>query len=368
MDGAVGWGILGCANIAEKVCVAITEATNASVVAVGSRSIEKAEKFVKDNAPGAKAYDSYDAVLDDSNVKVVYIPLPTTMKKEWVLKAAEKGKHVLCEKPISVNAGDAKAMVEACSKAGVQFMDNTMLMHHVRLSALKSTLQDAEFGSVKHVVSCFTIPFGNDDGWASSNIRMSATTEPFGSLGDLGWYNIRISQWAFQYEEPQEVSCHYFEETTDRVPITAHAIMKYSGGRTATFDCSFKCALRQWVEVVGKKRKAYWDDAVVDQLESKSSYTVESADIANKALTFPKTIHEGASKTFEGHTQQHTQLVQCMSQIAMEMNPDSHWPSISEQTQRILLALHASAQNGGSWTKVEPSTFELKVEPGKAVA
>lgn len=352
MDAPVGWGVIGCAGIAEKVCVAIAEATDATVVAVGSRTKEKAEQFVKDNAPGAKAYDSYDAVLDDSDVKVVYIPLPTTMKKEWVLKAAAKGKHVLCDKPISINTEEAKAMVEACAKAGVQFMDNTMMMHHPRLSdgTLRNSLKDEEFGTVKHVVSCFTIPFGNDDGWANSNIRMNATTEPYGCLGDLGWYNIRVSQWAFQYEEPEEVSCHYFDQTKDGVPTTAHAIMKYSGGRTATFDCSFKCALRQWVEVVGTNRRAYWDDFVINHLESSAGYTVDSSGIAAKAITFPKTVH--LNQNFEGYTQQHTQLVQRMSQLAKIGTPDSHWPTISEQTQRIMMALHSSAQNAGVWTKI----------------
>ena len=82
-------------------------------------------------------------------------------------------------------------------------MDITMMMHHVSLDEIKMVIGDPDaFGAVKHVFSCFTIPFGNDAEWARSNIRTNASTEPFGALGDLGWYNIRISQWAFDYEEP----------------------------------------------------------------------------------------------------------------------------------------------------------------------
>ena len=84
----------------------------------------KASNFVNDHARGAKSYDSYDDVLSDDKVHAVYIPLPTAMKKEWVLKAAAHIKHVLCEKPIATTKEDAKEMIEACKRAGVQFMDN----------------------------------------------------------------------------------------------------------------------------------------------------------------------------------------------------------------------------------------------------
>jgi len=293
VSSQIGWGVLGCAGIAAKTCQGVAEASNASVVAVASRTLSKAQEFAKANASSAKAFGSYEAVLDDSSVDVVYIPVPTTMKKEWVIKAAQKGKHVLCEKPLAGNVEDAKAMVEACAKAGVQFMDNTMMMHHSRLKELKQVLSDrSNFGAVKHVVSCFTIPFGNEDEWAKGNIRMNASTEPLGALGDLGWYNIRISQWAFEYEDPQEVSCHYIEETADGVPVTAHAILRYSGGRTATFDCSFKCCLRQWAEVVGEKRTVSWDDLCVTQVKEEAPFTVATAGIAELAITFPKEVIE----------------------------------------------------------------------------
>jgi len=292
--------------------------------------------------------------LEDVYVQVVYIPLPTAMKKEWVVKAAKKGKHVLCEKPIALNKDDAKEMLDTCEAAGVQFMDNTMMMHHTRLEKIQSIIKDhASFGKVKHVVSCFTIPFGNDPDWARDNIRMSASTEPFGALGDLGWYNIRISQWAFGYEEPEAVSCHYFDETADGVPITAHAILKYAGGRTATFDCSFKCSLRQWAEVVGEKLTVSLDDFVVTQLEDKASYTVADASIADKAITFPKDVKE---KPEVGGCVQHTKLIENMSGLVLGLVgkgvPDPRWPFWSAQTQRIMIALSESAKKDGAWIKI----------------
>ena len=100
MSGAgepIGWGVVGCAGVAHKTCEAIAEAFNAQIVAVASRFMAKDSNFVNHHAPGAKSYDSFDDVLSDDKVHVVYIPLPTAMKKEWVLKAAAHRQHVLCE-------------------------------------------------------------------------------------------------------------------------------------------------------------------------------------------------------------------------------------------------------------------------------
>jgi len=347
--------VVGCAGIAGKTCEGIKEAENARVVAVASRNMLKAEGFAKTYTEGAKPYSSYDAVLKDTSVDVVYVPLPTTMKKDMVMKAAAEKKHILCEKPLAGNVKDAEEMIEACRQNGVQFMDNTMMMHHSRLEEIKKVLENKkDFGDVKHVVSCFTIPFGNDDEWAGDNIRMNSSLEPMGALGDLGWYNIRLSQWAFKYEEPEEVCCHYFDKTEEGVPITAHAILRYSGGCTATFDCSFKCCLRQWAEVVGTKQTVSWDDLCVTQDKVQAPFTVATAGIGENAITFPKQIIQ------QGNVEncvQHKKLIENMSNIVLgkkldDKKLDDHWPFISLQTQKIMMALHESAaRRGGAWVK-----------------
>lgn len=345
----VRWGVVGCAGIAAKTCTGIAEASNATVAAVASRSLEKAQAFIADHAPGAAPYDAYEKLLADESVKVVYVPLPTMLRKEWVKKAAAAGKHVLCEKPIAVSNEDAEEVVEACRTAGVQFMDNTMFMHHARQGELRKEIDKPEFGKVKHVVSCFTIPFGNDEEWAKSNIRMDASTEPLGCLGDLGWYNIRLSLWAFNWEWPEDVSCQYLETTPDGVPLTVHGILRYSGGRSATFDCSFKCSLRQWAEVVGEKRTVSWDDMCVTQIKDQSDFTVGEASIADKAITFPKDLRD--IRTVGGCVQ-HTKLIETMSEIVSSGTLDDSWGKMSLQTQKVLLACHQSGGSKGEWVKL----------------
>lgn len=351
MPEEVRWGIIGTANIAEKVCVAIKEASNASVWAVASREKAKAETFIGSNCPGATAYGSYEELLDDEKVQAVYIPLPTGMRTEWVLKAAAKKKHVLCEKPIAPNARDAARIIDACQAAGVQFMDNTMMMHGERWESMQKVLDDHEFfGKVCHVASCFTIPFGLQDDW--ENIRVKRSLEPLGALGDLGWYCARFTSFAFGYEDPEAVSCHFLAETSEGVPTTAVATLKYSGGRTATFDCSFRAGYRQWAEITTEKCTLNVEDFVIPKADV-CSYKICKGNIAEKALTFPNDVVR--TEEFKG-TPQHTRLIEKMSSIVVSGELEEIWPKVSKQTQLLLGALVSSARQQAAWvTPREPA-------------
>lgn len=151
----IRFGILGCADIARKLSRAINLAPNASLYAVGSRSLDKASKFAAANGfpPTAKIYGSYEAVLDDPDVDAVYVPLPTSLHVRWAVLAAQKKKHLLLEKPVALNVSEFDVIVEACESNGVQFMDGTMWMHHPRTAKMKEFLSDSNlFGQLKQVV------------------------------------------------------------------------------------------------------------------------------------------------------------------------------------------------------------------------
>src|SRR5262252_256046 len=142
----VRWGIMGAANIARKNWQAIRNSGNGTVVAVASRDLARAKQFVNEcqvdapmEGPG-NAYGNYDALLRDPNIDAVYIPLPTGIRKGWVLRAAEAGKHVLCEKPCARSVAELKEMIEACERKKLQFMDGVMFMHSARLSKLREVL------------------------------------------------------------------------------------------------------------------------------------------------------------------------------------------------------------------------------------
>lgn len=171
------WGVLGTAGIATKNLCSIAEASNAVCVAVASRDKARAEKFAAENGDIPTAYGSYDELLNDTSIDVVYIPLPTGVRKEWVLKAAEKGKHVLCEKPCGCSTHDLKEMIEALHSRNLVFMDGVMFMHHHRLVKAREALDNGDVGpKPTRVISAFSFPA--DAAFFTSNIRAEASTEP----------------------------------------------------------------------------------------------------------------------------------------------------------------------------------------------
>lgn len=351
------FGILGCAGIAEKFCVSVSESGGAAVVhAVGSRSLEKCQKWIAENCPGATAHGSYDAVLEDDQVQAVYLPLPTALRTDWALKAAAKGKHIVCEKPIGLTAFEAAKIVEACREAKVQFMDNTMFMHHDRLNAMRDVLDGKDqrfkaFGLPRFVTSSFTVDFPQEA--LDANIRSRHDTEPLGCVGDLGWYNVRFTLWAFGFDVPEAASCRNLEATAEGVPLATLATLRFSNGRTATFDCSFRHALRQHAEVVGEGASLSVDDFVVTQQRLEAKYKTTKSEIGGKALCFPKVIDVEETVTMQ--CAQDAQLVRRFASLARGDGPrDAFWPRISLLTQAILDACMASAKKDGAWVDVAP--------------
>src|SRR5690606_13532774 len=127
----VRWGIISTANIAQTQLIpAIFRSDNAEAAAIASRSSKVHGIAAALNIP--KAYESYEELLDDPEIDAVYIPLPNHLHKEWVLKAAAKGKHILCEKPAALNAKEAEDMIQVCQASGVKFMEAFMYQLHLQ--------------------------------------------------------------------------------------------------------------------------------------------------------------------------------------------------------------------------------------------
>ena len=112
---SVRWGILSTAKIATKVCRAIKLASNAEPVAIASRTIERAENWASEHDV-KQAYGSYEELLEDESIDAIYLPTPPTLHAEWTIRAAECGKHVLCEKPLAANVDESLAMAKACER------------------------------------------------------------------------------------------------------------------------------------------------------------------------------------------------------------------------------------------------------------
>ena len=147
----INWGLISCANIANKNVHAIELSRNSNLVAIASRSIDKAIAFAAENDlfKTVRLYSSYQDLLDDSNVHAVYLPLPTTLHLEWAIKAANAKKHILIEKPAALDSTELMLILQACRLNNVIFMDGVMFMHHDRTNLLRRCLRDPFAGEVR---------------------------------------------------------------------------------------------------------------------------------------------------------------------------------------------------------------------------
>ncbi|WP_078544948.1 Gfo/Idh/MocA family protein [Litchfieldia alkalitelluris] len=242
----IKWGVLSTAHIGQTQLIpAIKTAKNAEVVAIASRG-EKAIE-VAENLKIPKSYTSYEELLDDPEIDAVYIPLPNHLHKEWVIKAAEKGKHVLCEKPASLTSTETKEMVDACEKYGVRFMEAFMYQFHPQHERVKEILQSGEIGEIKLMKSNFSFFLEDRTG----NIRMDPTMGG-GSIFDVGCYCIHSTRNILG-SEPISVEVKAKIDSDYQVETTSFVTMKMENGVDAIFDSSFDMAFRQTYEVIGTK-------------------------------------------------------------------------------------------------------------------
>lgn len=151
----VKWGILGTANIARGCTIpGMKQSDNCELYAIAGRSLDKANAF-KEEFGFVKAYGSYDELVEDPDVQAIYIPLPNDLHIKWVIAALEKGKHVLCEKPLALNADEARKMFETAKKNNVYLMEAYAYLHSPYVESLKKDIAEGVIGEVDYIESAF---------------------------------------------------------------------------------------------------------------------------------------------------------------------------------------------------------------------
>lgn len=355
--GLCRWGILGTAGIARKNWQAIALSGNSALVAVASRRLDRAREFVAECQAACplpatpEALGSYEELLARRDVDAVYIPLPTGVRKEWVIKAAGAGKHVLVEKPVGVAAADVRDMIAACEREGVQLMDGVMFMHSRRLDALRRTLGDGEsVGQVRRIASHFS--FNAPESFARENIRGDSRLEPHGCLGDLGWYDIRFALWVMRYEMPTEVAARVLAAAgqPDEVPFELSAEMLFPGGVSASFYCSFRTENEQWATVSGTKGFVHVPDFVLpffgDEVRfevTRSAFEKAGCDFDMRRRTQAVVVPEYSNSH---PTAQEANMFRAFSELVVTGRRDPRWGDIALRTQVVLDACAQSARSG----------------------
>ncbi|WP_342042915.1 Gfo/Idh/MocA family protein [Bacillus sp. OTU2372] len=269
----IRWGIIGCAGIAKRsVIPGIQQSETGEVAAIASRGLEKAKQTAEQlNIP--TAYGSYEELLADPTIEAVYIPLPNHLHKEWVIRAAEAGKHVLCEKPLAINAEEAQQMLEACEKAGVVFAEAFMYRYHPRYTTIRDIIKSGEIGELRGIHGTFTFNNSKD----MNNIRYKQEWGG-GSLYDVGVYPISAARMLLN-EEPKAAAVHaLLSEEHDHVDMMASGILEFNRGVALTFDCGMWAAFRNTLEVLGTEGRIEVPSAFVVNQDEGDNFFVYTKD------------------------------------------------------------------------------------------
>lgn len=322
------WGVLGCAYIAvNSVIPAIQQSERGEVTAIASRGIEKArETAAKLNIP--KAYGSYEELLADPDIDAVYIPLPNHLHKEWTIKAAEAGKHVLCEKPAALNTEETIEMIEACKKAGVLFVEAFMYRLHPRVTRVKEILASGEIGELRAVNGCFTFNNAGDAG----NVRYRQEWGG-GSIYDVGVYPLTAARWIIG-SEPEAATVHaFFSEQHGGVDMQASGLIEFAGGAALTFDCGMWAAYRQGIEILGTDGR----------IEMKGAFT--DAD--------PFIVHTNDGSRSEGPFEGYNSYTLQADRFAQAAFGESPYPYPPEDAIANMKLVDACLQSARTRTRVE---------------
>ncbi len=237
------WGILSTANIGRKAMIpALLESSMAEVLAVASRDEEKAKNFA-DELDIPRAYGDYQALLADPAIDAVYIPLPNHLHREWAVRAAEAGKHVLCEKPLALDPSECRQMIAAAEANKVQLTEAFMYRYHPRILASREMIHSGAIGKVRTIESAFTFRLSD-----LNNIRYQPEMGG-GALMDVGCYCINVSRLLAGREPVTAQARAYWAPTG--VDAQLAGMLDFGDGLLAHFDCGLNQARRERCLVAG---------------------------------------------------------------------------------------------------------------------
>jgi predicted dehydrogenase len=244
MARKVSWGVLGAAKIGlDKVLPAMQRGEAARVDAIASRDLAKAQAAAK-SLGAARAYGSYEELLADPTIEAIYNPLPNELHATWTIRALEAGKHVLCEKPIALDAVEAHALVAARTRSGKLVAEAFMVRHHPQWRRAREIARSGAIGEARAIQTFFSYRLLDAD-----NIRNRPPGG--GALYDIGCYAILTARYVFGAEPTRVVASLDIDPKfgTDRL---TSALIEFPGGRHLTFTCATQVQDYQRVTIVGE--------------------------------------------------------------------------------------------------------------------
>lgn len=239
--GMLRWGLLSTAPINRHLIPAIRAAGRARLLAVASRSPDTARSYAAEwGIP--RAYGSYEALLADSDVDVVYISLPHSLHAEWTVRAARAGKHVLCEKPLALSVADCDLILAAVQEAGIVASEALMYLYHPLMHQVRQLVREGAVGEVNLVRGSFCFFLSRPN---STRRRPELGG---GALWDVGLYPVSFARWVLG--EPEAVQ-GWQALGPSGVDETFAGLLRFPQGVLGVFDCGFRSPYRTTVEVAG---------------------------------------------------------------------------------------------------------------------
>lgn len=321
------WGVLGTANIGRAAVIpAIQRSRNGTLVAIASRDQRRADEFVataKINLD--RTYGSYEALLAEEDIDAIYIPLPNSLHKGWTIKAAQAGKHILCEKPLALNVEECAQMEEAAVANGVKLMEAFMYRFHPQTSKVIELLQSGAIGEVSLIRATFSFLVKDPE-----NIRCHRELGG-GSLMDVGSYCVNVCR-TLMGEEPIEVQAfaRWGDTGVDEQLVGS---LRFVGDRFAQFDSALTLERWECYQVVG----------------TEGHLDVPMAFLPGRGDTTIYEYHgrsEPISHTISG-VDEYQLMVEHFADCILDDQPCRYSPSEAGSNMRVIQALYRSARNSG---------------------
>jgi D-xylose 1-dehydrogenase (NADP+, D-xylono-1,5-lactone-forming) len=244
------WGVISTAHINRLVLAGARESDRVDVVAVASRDRTRAEAYAREQGI-ERAYGSYEALLEDSEIEAVYISLPNSLHVEWSIRSLEAGKHVLCEKPLDRRPEAVERAFDAADRADRILMEAFMYRHNPQTAKVVELVSAGAVGVLRLVRSSFSFSLADTE-----NVRLAAALDG-GALMDVGCYCVSGSR--LLAGEPTEVFGRQVLGASG-VDVLFAATMRFPGEVVGQFDCGFVLPVRDELEVVGEEGSLFLDD------------------------------------------------------------------------------------------------------------
>jgi len=243
----VRWGLLSTARINRAVLAGVRQTDRAEVVAVASREQQRADDYAREHGI-ERAHGSYEALLDDPDVEVIYVSLPNSLHVEWSVRALEAGKHVLCEKPFDRGPREVERAFDAADQAGRLLMEAFMYRHHPQTKKLQEVVAAGAIGELRHLRSSFSFTLDNPE-----DVRLAPELDG-GSLMDVGCYCLSISR--LLAGEPEQVFGLQRSGTTG-VDLGFVGVLEFPGGVLGEFHCAFDLPDASGLEAIGSEGQVF---------------------------------------------------------------------------------------------------------------